>query len=171
MARIYQAWEGAEAAASKLFDKALFMKVEHNGPSITDKAAFRILPSVVESHGISMEKLMDAESRRLGANREDLAAYHVINALEQLIRTGFVYLSRYSNGDQKVFPTTKSAGLFYLLENPQRLSAWMAERRAKAESQGMDLFKFDVNAQSVRNIIEEMLSSRNGASLKETARQ
>ena len=147
------------------------MKVEHNGPSITDKAAFRILPSVVASHGISMEKLMDAESRRLGANREDLAAYHVINGVEQLIRTGFVYLSRYSNGDQKVFPTTKSAGLFYLLENPQRLSAWMEGRRAKAQAQGMELFKFDVNAESVRNLIEGMLSSKNGAALKGTARQ
>ena len=170
MARIYQAWEGAEAAASKLFDKALFMKVEHNGPTITDKAAFRILPSVVASPGISMESLMDAESRRLGANREDLAAYHVINAVEQLIRTGFVYLSRYSNGDQKVFPTTKSAGLFYLLENPQRLSVWMEGRRAKAQAQGMELFKFDVNAESVRSIIEEMVGSKNGA-LKEVARQ
>ena len=171
MARIYQAYAEAEGAASRLFGKALYMKVEHNGPSIADKAGFRILPSVVAASGISMGKLMDAEAKRLGANSEDLAAYHVIDGVEQLIRAGFVYKSRYSNGDQKVLPTTKATGLFHMLENPERLSAWMATRRSKAQAQGMDLFKFDANAERVSKLIEEMLGSKNGAALKDVVRQ
>ena len=170
MAHAYRPWEGAEAAASRLFDKALFMRVEHNGPSIAEMAAFRVLPSVVAAPGIGMEKLMDLESKRLGVGMEDLAAYHVIDAVGFLIRAGFVYSSKDKDGNQQVFPTTKSSGLFYLLEDPERLSAWMKERRSKAQGEGMELFKFDSNADKVSKLIEGMVSSKNGV-LKEAARQ
>ena len=173
MAQVYRNAYDAKAAASKLFEKALYLGITNKGLLMEDIAGFDILPIVVASNGLGLDKLIDAQLKMLDpekSNLTDLSVYHTLKGIALLGRMGFVYSSNAGTKDHTVSPTAKATVLFELMQSTERTEEWLAECRSSAQAGGVDMYRFDLNAEKVRKLIAGMVSSKDSA-LKGAARQ
>lgn len=165
MAQSYRERDTGESAASQFFKKVLNLTPNSNGLKFEDVEAFSVLPKVMALRGTTTTKLIEDATALCADSVTDLAVYHTLGAINLLAR---MHLIR--TDGEAIYPTQKGLDFFSFIENGAEVERWMSSQRTDAQASGANIYRFDANADKVRDIIGNMVSLKNNT-LKQAARE